>query len=96
MRKTNEQPLGSAIKDFLKAFHLQSKVHEVQIKDLWLKVMGKTISHYTSDIRLKDGKLIVSLTSAPLKQDLKYNKEKIIERLNEELGESVVKEVIIR
>jgi hypothetical protein len=96
MRKTNEQPLGAAIKDFLKAFHLENKVHEVQVKDLWLKVMGKTISHYTSDIKLKEGRLFVTLTSSPLKQDLNYNKEKIIERLNEELGEIVVKEVIIR
>ncbi|MFN0274898.1 MAG: DUF721 domain-containing protein [Chitinophagales bacterium] len=96
MRKANEQPVGSAIKDFLKAFHLENKVHEVQVKDLWMKVMGKTIAHYTSDIKLKDGRLYIFLTSAPLKQDLNFNKENIMERLNEEMGERVVKEVIIR
>lgn len=96
MRKTNEQPIGEAIKELFKAFHLDNRVHEVQIKDLWVKVMGKTIAHYTSDIKLKDGKLFISLNSAPLKQDLHYNRDKIIERLNAEIGETVVKEVVIK
>ncbi|MBC8173446.1 MAG: DUF721 domain-containing protein [Chitinophagales bacterium] len=96
MRKTNEQPIGEAIKELFKQFHLEDKVHEVQVKELWNKVMGKTISHYTYDIRLKSGTLIVYLNSAPLKQDLSFNKGKIAERLNEEFGEIVIKEVIIR
>jgi hypothetical protein len=33
---------------------------------------------------------------APLKQELSFQKEKIIQRVNEALGEKVIKEVVIQ
>ena len=96
MRRQNEQPIGEAIKELFKQFHLDGRVHEVQIKELWLKVMGKTIAHYTSNIQLRNGRLSITLNSAPLKQDMQFNKDKIMERLNEELGEIVVREIILK
>ncbi len=96
MKKTNERGIGQVIKELFKTHHIQSRVHEVQIKELWEQVMGKTIMHYTSDIKLRDGILILYLTSAPLKQDLTYMKDNIKSRLNEEFGEKVVKDIVIR
>ncbi|HNJ90622.1 MAG TPA: DciA family protein [Chitinophagales bacterium] len=40
--------------------------------------------------------LTIYINSAPLKQDLGFSKQQIIDRVNEELGERVVKEVAIR
>ncbi len=96
LKKTNEQRIGDVIKQLFKTYHIQSRVNEVQIKELWEQVMGKTILHYTSDIKLRDGILTLYLTSAPLKQDLAYMKENIKSRLNEEFGEVVVKDIRIR
>jgi len=42
------------------------------------------------------GILTIYINSAPLKQDLGFSKQQIIDRVNEELGERVVKEVAIR
>lgn len=96
MRKNNDQPIAEVIKEIFKRYHLESKVNEVQIKDVWLKVMGKSIAHYTSSIHLKDKKLTIILTSAPLRQDMHYNKELLIQRLNEEMGERVINEIVIK
>ena len=43
-----------------------------------------------------DGKLMITTTVAPLKQELNYSKDKIIKLVNEMLGERLVREVIIR
>jgi hypothetical protein len=40
--------------------------------------------------------LFISSTVAPLKNELLYQKEKIIERVNEALGEKVITEVVIK
>ena len=40
--------------------------------------------------------LYISSSVAPLKQELLYQKEKIIQRVNEALGERVIKEVVIQ
>lgn len=96
MKKDNEQGIGDAIKHLFKSYHLDEKVAEVRIKDLWEKIMGKSIKNYTLGMRLYKGVLTISIESAPLKQDLKFQKENIIQRINEELGEKIVREVIIK
>jgi Dna[CI] antecedent, DciA len=40
--------------------------------------------------------LFVTTTVAPLKNELIYQKEKIIEMVNKEFGDIVIKEVVIR
>jgi hypothetical protein len=45
---------------------------------------------------LKGNTLYVELTSAVLREELSYGKEKIISMINDELGREVVKEVILR
>jgi hypothetical protein len=42
------------------------------------------------------GSVYITTTVAPLKQELLYQKEKIIERVNEVLGANTVKEVVIK
>ena len=58
--------------------------------------MGKMIAKYTRQISIYDKKLFLQIDSAPLKQELFYSREKIIKMMNEEAGEEVIKEVVIR
>lgn len=96
MKKDNEQEIGKAIKLLFKSYHLDEKIAEVRIKELWETIMGKSIKNYTTGMHLYKGVLTIFIESAPLKQDLKFSKENIIQRINEELGEKVVKEVVIK
>ena len=41
-----------------------------------------------------NGNLYVKLKSAPLKNELNYNKEKLINEINKELKEKLVKKII--
>ena len=58
--------------------------------------MGKTIAKYTDKIEIVGSTLFISSTVAPLKNELLYQKPKIIERVNEALGEKVITEVVIK
>ncbi len=90
-----EYSLGEAIKEFLSKSKLKSYVQAVQIEEVWEQIMGKTIAKYTDKIVIQGDKLIITTYVAPLKQELVYQKETIILRVNEALGEKVVKEVVI-
>lgn len=68
----------------------------MQIKDAWEKIMGKTISNYTDKIEIINSTLFIYTSVAPLKHELTYQKSKIIERVNEELGEKVILEVVVK
>ena len=68
----------------------------MQIEEAWEKIMGKTIAKYTDKIEIVQSTLFIHSTVAPLKNELLYQKAKIIERVNEALGENLVKEVVIK
>lgn len=90
-----EYSLGEAIEQFLKKSRLKGSVQALQITDVWEQVMGKTVAKYTDSIKIYGDKLYVSTAVAPLKQELLYQKDIIAQRVNEVLGEKVIKEVVI-
>ncbi|MGH2643592.1 MAG: DUF721 domain-containing protein [Chitinophagaceae bacterium] len=92
----SEVSIGDALRDYLRNSPFRSKMNEYHIQDLWEKIMGKTIANYTDSIKLIQDRLIITTSVAPLKQELSYSKEKIIERMNEALGEKIIAEVIIK
>jgi hypothetical protein len=88
--------LHDAIQQFLQKSRLKSGIQALRIEDVWEEVMGKTVAKYTDKIQIINHTLYISSTVAPLKNELLYQKDKIIERVNEVLGEKVVKEVVIK
>lgn len=88
--------MQDAIQQFLKQSRLKGSIQALQIEEVWEQIMGKTIAKYTDKIQIINHTLFISSTVAPLKNELLYQKEKIIERVNEALGEKVVNEVVIK
>jgi hypothetical protein len=88
--------IGDALRDFLNKSKLKSGLRAVQIEDAWEEIMGKTIARYTDKIQIINNTLFIYTSVGPLKQELMYQKSKIIERVNEALHENAVKEVIIK
>jgi hypothetical protein len=88
--------LSEAVKQFLVQSKLKGPIQALQIEDAWESIMGRTIARYTEKIQIHGNTLFITTSVASLKQELLYQKEKIIERVNESLGEKVVKEVVIK
>ena len=78
------------------AYKLKPKLHQTKIRTVWAELMGPTINGYTRSLSLRKNTLYINLDSAPLKQELSYGKEKIVDLLNEALGEAYIKTVVIR
>ena len=91
-----EISLQDAIQEFLKHSRLKSGIQALRIEEIWEEVMGKTIAKYTEKIQLINHTLYITTTVAPLKNELLYQKEKIIERINEILKEKLVTEVVVK
>lgn len=88
--------MQDALRNFLNQSRLKGDVQALQIEEIWEKLMGKTISKYTDSIKIIHQTLFITTNVAPLKNELLYQKENIIKRVNEALGETVIKEVIIK
>lgn len=85
-----------AMQQFLKSSRLKTGVQAMQIEEVWEKIMGKTVAKYTEKIQIIGTTLFITTSVAPLRNELLYQKERIIEMVNESLGEKTIKEVVIR
>lgn len=95
-RKREAAPISDFLKDYVTSSKkLKTGLDKVQVRDAWHKVMGKPIAKYTTDVYLDRGTLYVKLSSAPLRQELNYGKEKIRVMINEELERELVEKVVL-
>jgi hypothetical protein len=88
--------IGDAIKSMVNTSRLKSGIRSVQITTVWEELMGKTIAKYTEHIQIVNQTLFITTSVGPLKNELMYQKAQIIDRINEVLGENMIKEVIIK
>jgi predicted nucleic acid-binding Zn ribbon protein len=91
-----EFSMQDALKNFLNQSRLKGDVQALQIEEIWEKLMGKTISKYTDSIKIIHQTLFITTSVAPLKNELLFQKDNIIKRVNEALGENIIREVIIK
>ena len=91
-----EYSIGDAMKFFLEKRRLKNGIRALQIEDIWAELMGNTIARYTDKIQIINQTLFIYTQVAPLKQELLYQKQQIIDRVNEAFGDRVINEVVIR
>lgn len=95
-RLNNENTVGDVLKFIIKENKLQGGIDEISVKDAWKSLMGNGVNSYTKSVVLRNGTLYVELTSAVLREELSFGKQKIVIMLNEELRRDVIKEVVLR
>jgi len=95
-RLSNENSVGEVLKQIISSNKLESGMNQVAVADAWKSLMGNGVNTYTKQVTLKGSILYVDLTSAVLREELSYGKDKIIKMINEELGHEVVKQVVLR
>ena len=96
MKKTNAQSVGEIIDSFLKHENLDNKLGEQQALALWPEIVGPGINRYTTNRYVNKGVLYITLSSAPLRNELMYNRSLLIKRINESLGHDVITEIVFR
>lgn len=86
-RENNILKIKDLIPGMLKENKLQKGMDQILVKEAWAEIMGKGVMTYTESVLLQKSTLIVKLSSAPLREELSYGKEKIVEMLNSHLAD---------
>lgn len=88
--------IGEALQQFLSESRIKDEMLALQIQDAWETIMGKTIARYTDQVRIQHSKLYIHTRVGPLRNELLYQREIIIQKVNAFIGSAVVKEVVIQ
>ncbi len=75
---------------------LNSGLNNVKVQKLWEQTMGSNVNSYTKEVNLKDKTLYISLSSSVLRQELSYGKQKIVDLINEEIGNEIITKIVLR
>ncbi len=86
--------MADAFQDLLKAYRLEDTYQEKLLISSWPSLVGKTIADRTSNVYIKDKKLMVKITSGPVKKELQLNKSKVIALIESQIGKGIVDDVI--
>lgn len=95
--KKNELPISDLLSDFLNSNpKIKVSLAEHRAISAWKSLLGEGVSQYTKNLYFKRNILYVQLTSSVLRAELMMNKKSLIERINEQAGMEVVKEIVLR
>lgn len=87
------------LKELLEAFAGQSKIHDKlatkRLEEAWHNSYAQ-FSSYTDKMVFKQEVLTIWINSALLRVELSYNKKKMIQELNQQIGAELVKELIFK
>ncbi len=79
----------------MKTYRLQKGNNEWVIKEAWPRIFGEMINRHTVQLRLSGRTLYVRVNSSPLRHELLIGRETIRKRLNEELGDDFLREIVL-
>jgi predicted nucleic acid-binding Zn ribbon protein len=85
-RKYTDNPLKSLISDILRRNGWDHRYQEMEVLRCYRDVVGEVIWKKTRESRLQGKTLVLRMDSGPLKQELSYQKTKLMDAINEMMG----------
>ncbi len=94
MKRTEPQLIGDIIKVAMRENNIEAAVNEQRVAYLWPEIVGQGVNRYTTRRFVAGGVLHVYLSSAALKNELQYHRQKIVDSLNNAVGSNVITDIM--
>jgi hypothetical protein len=90
MRRKETQKLSDILKECTSSSHLDQKLQETRLIENWGKLLGPYIQNATQRIFISKRVLFVYIESPIVKNELFMMRTRLLDALNESVGEKVV------
>ncbi|MGI6718477.1 MAG: DUF721 domain-containing protein [Bacteroidales bacterium] len=87
--------LKDLLDQVLKDNNLDKKLLKTKIEQLWFDINEEDIAKHTKRVYYEDSILTVILDNSSIKNNLIYNKSELLSKINEILGDEIVKKIKI-
>jgi predicted nucleic acid-binding Zn ribbon protein len=87
------QSLKIAIDSMLKKFGIDNAVSQNKALNIWDEIVGKNVAKNTQPDRVEHGVIIVKVSSPTWRQELYFQKNEIIQKINNTIGKNVIKDI---
>ena len=87
------QHIGGALKKLIKTAGLEKGIAQQKALEIWSETVGETVSKNTEPMSIEHGILSTKTTTPVWRQELKFQKKQIIEKLNKTLNKKLIKDI---
>ena len=92
-KREHMKALGKAIDELVDRLGIGRKVREYEAVLQWGLIVGEKVAGISAATGIQKGVLIVRVRTAPWRNELNLLKPEIIRKMNEALGEEIVKDI---
>jgi hypothetical protein len=92
-RPFNETDIKKALEYMIESYGLSDKLRETRIKEAYKACMGPYILKNTKSIKFSKHKLTLNIESSVIRNEINMVKTAIIQKINQELRENIVREL---
>jgi len=93
MFKRREQPIARLLMQQLRELGLETPLLQKRLIDSWPTVAGEAIARYTTNVRIQNQTLFVSLSIPALRADLSMRRQEFVQLLNQHVGAQVIADI---
>jgi len=90
------ESLGTAIARMLKIYGIEKPVRQNEVFFIWQDIVGEVIAKHATPEKVAYNKLFVKVDSPVWRNELNFRKEEILKRINSQLKNAQIKEIILR
>ena len=98
MRRINSNTniLSNLINKIISNPKLSQKLDNLKALEFFDEIIGKNIQNYILDTKIFNNKLFIKVKSATVRNELSYQKDKIIKEINSKIGKQIISEIILK
>jgi hypothetical protein len=93
MFKRDVKSLSDLLQMVLRKEGFETPLLQRRLVASWDAVVGPTISRYTNDKFIKNQTLFVKINNPALRQDLSMMRQKLVQRLNSQVGSFIISDI---
>jgi len=96
MKASSPKRIGDLIPALLEKLGLAKGIHDRLVIERWPEIVGPKIAEVTVAERIREGKLWVSVSHPAWRNELSFIRQELIVKINQAMGEEIVKDIIFR
>lgn len=93
MFKRDVKSLADVLQTVLRKEGLETPLLQKRLVESWDAVVGLTIARYTGEKFIKNQTLFVKILNPALRQDLSMMRQKLVQRLNSQVGSFIISDI---
>ena len=87
------QSLKIAIDSMLRKLGIDNAIAQNNALNIWNEVVGEKVAKNTEPDRVEHGVIIIKVSSPTWRQELYFQKNEIIKKINNKIGKNVIRDI---